>query len=134
MYLETDTFVHASHVAQMGDNDGCVRCHGDPGRIKSRKTTTGCTDCHTEMVVTDSRIQPPEGGMTGFATGYMGAMHGLCIKCHEEKVEKEPEIYGAEFSRCTNCHRDTDGSRLRQMAPYVTKETIAGIEQREESG
>jgi len=61
-------------------------------------------------------------------------MHGLCIKCHEEKVENESATYGAEFSRCTNCHRDADGSRLREMAPYVIKETIASIEEREGNG
>jgi Ni/Fe-hydrogenase subunit HybB-like protein len=135
MYSETDTFVHTSHVAQLSGNDGCVRCHDDPGSIKSRNATTSCLYCHTDMVATESRIQAPAEGMTGYATGYMDAMHGLCIKCHEEKVEKEPATYGAEFSRCTNCHRDADGSRLRQLAPYVIKEEIiAGIEEREESG
>jgi hypothetical protein len=87
------------------------------------------------MVAAESRIQAPEGGMTGYATGYMDAMHVLCIKCHEEQVEKEPATYGAEFATCTSCHRDADGSRLRELAPYVPKEkTIAGIEKREESG
>jgi hypothetical protein len=134
MYAETDTFVHTSHVAELGGNGGCVRCHDDPARIKSRDATTSCLDCHTGMVAAASRIQMPETGMTGFATGYMDAMHGLCIKCHEEKFEKEPATYGAEFARCTNCHRDTDGSGLRQMAPHVVKEASAGVETREESG
>jgi hypothetical protein len=61
-------------------------------------------------------------------------MHGLCIKCHEEKVETEPATYGAEFARCTSCHRETDDSELRQMAPHVVKEANAGVETREESG
>jgi hypothetical protein len=135
MYLESDTFAHTSHVSQLGGNAGCVRCHDDPGRIKSREATTGCLDCHTDMVAAESRIQAPDEGMTGYATGYMDAMHGLCIKCHEEQVETEPATYGAEFATCTSCHRDADGSRLRELAPYVVKEkTIAGIEEREESG
>lgn len=134
MYVETDTFVHATHTAELGDNASCVRCHDEPARIKSRDATTGCLDCHTGMVAAESRIQLPEKGMTGFATGYMDAMHGLCIKCHEEKVEQEPATYGAEFARCTSCHRDTDGSELREMAPHVVKEANAGVETREESG
>jgi hypothetical protein len=134
MYAETDTFVHSSHVAELGGNAGCTRCHDDPARIKSRDATTSCLDCHTGMVAAASRIQAPEKGMTGYATGYMDAMHGLCMECHEEKVEKEPVTYGAEFARCTSCHRDADGSRLRQMAPYVIKEAIAGVEAREGSG
>lgn len=134
MYAETDTFVHTSHTAELGGNAACVRCHEDPTRIKSRDTTTRCLDCHTGMVAAASRIQVPEEGMTGLAVGYMDAMHGLCIKCHEEKVEKEPATYGAEFARCTSCHRNADGSGLRQMAPHVIKEAIAGVETREESG
>ena len=55
-------------------------------------------------------------------------------KKFEEKVEKEPATYGAEFARCTSCHRNADGSGLRQMAPHVIKEAIAGVEAREESG
>jgi Ni/Fe-hydrogenase subunit HybB-like protein len=127
MYLETDTFVHTSHVSQLGGNAGCVRCHEDPGHIKSREETTRCLDCHTDMVVAESRIQVPDEGMTGYAAGYMDAMHGLCIKCHEEQVEKEPATYAAEFATCTSCHRDEDGSRLRELAPYAAVEhTIAG--------
>jgi hypothetical protein len=79
------------------------------------------------MVATDSRIELGEEGMTGYAAGYMDAMHGLCIECHEERVETEPETYAEEFSTCTHCHRDTDGSELRQMAPYAAKETIASL-------
>jgi hypothetical protein len=133
MYAETDTFVHTSHVAALNGNDGCVRCHDDPTRVKSRDATTRCLECHTDMVAEASRIQLPEEGMTGFAVGYMDAMHGLCIKCHEEKVEQEPLSFRPEFSRCTSCHRDANGSGLRQMAPHVVKETIAGVDVEEEN-
>jgi Ni/Fe-hydrogenase subunit HybB-like protein len=133
MYGETDTFVHSSHVAELKGNASCVRCHDDSTRAKSRDTATRCMECHTNMVATASRIQLPEEGMTGFAPGYMDAMHGLCIKCHEEKVEKEPAVFDPEFARCTSCHRDANGSGLREMAPHVVKETIAGVDAREEA-
>ena len=125
MYIETDIFGHASHVAKLDGNKGCVRCHADSHRIKSRDTAKTCLDCHEEMVAVESRIQPPEKGMTGYAVGYVDALHGLCIGCHEEKAEKEAATYGDDFSTCTNCHRDTDDSQLRRMAPYVPKETVA---------
>jgi Ni/Fe-hydrogenase subunit HybB-like protein len=133
MYAETDTFVHASHVAALNGNEGCVRCHDDPTRTKSRDATTRCMECHTDMVAEASRIQLPEEGITGYAAGYMDAMHGLCIKCHEEKVEQEPVSFSPEFARCSSCHRDADGSGLRQMAPHVVKETIAGVDAKEEN-
>jgi Ni/Fe-hydrogenase subunit HybB-like protein len=133
MYGKTDTFLHTFHVAELKGNESCVRCHDDPTRIKSRDTTTRCMECHTDSVPEASRIQLPEEGMTGFAVGYMDAMHGLCIKCHEEKVEKEPADFAPEFARCTSCHRDANGSGLRQMAPHVIRETIAGVDAREES-
>jgi hypothetical protein len=126
MYVETDIFGHGSHIAKLDGNDGCARCHEDSSLIKNRDTTTSCLDCHAEMVATESRIEPPKEGMTGYAAGYMDAMHGLCIGCHEERIKTEPATYGDEFSTCTSCHRDGDGSELRQMAPYTQKEeTIA---------
>jgi Ni/Fe-hydrogenase subunit HybB-like protein len=134
MYSETDIFVHASHVAQLEGNDGCGRCHEDPALVKARNTTKACLDCHAEMVAAESRVEEPEEGMTGYAVGYLDAMHDLCIKCHEEKVEKEPATYGTAFSACANCHRDTDGSELRQTAPYVDKGTVAGLTKTESSG
>jgi hypothetical protein len=134
MYSETDIFRHASHVENLGGNDGCVRCHTDSSRIKSRETATLCLDCHRGMVRSDSMINPPEEGMIGYAKGYMDAMHGLCLGCHEQKVKTEPATYSTRFSECANCHRDTDGSRLRQMKPYAPKETIASFAKQEESG
>ena len=42
------------------------------------------------------------------AVGYMKAMHGLCIGCHEEaqKTLKKPH---ADLTICTNCHRFLPG-------------------------
>ena len=134
MYSKTDIFVHASHVDKLDGNDGCVRCHTDSSRIKSRETATVCLDCHRGMVTADSMIKPPEEGMTGYATGYTDAMHGLCIGCHEEKVKTEPATYSTYFSQCANCHRDADGSRLRQMKPYAPKGAIASFTKQGESG
>ncbi len=120
MYLQTDTFSHSSHVAKLQGNDSCTRCHKNGNEVKKRSTATRCIDCHADMVAEGSTVRLPEGGMTGYAAGYMDAMHGLCIECHQHKVKEDPHKYGKGFSDCLNCHRDGDESRLRRMAPYVT--------------
>jgi len=77
------------------------------------------------MMVQGSLVDSPEGGMKGRAVGYMGAMHGLCIGCHEKKLKESPQDYARDFAECANCHRDMDGSLFQQMKPYVTSEANA---------
>ena len=119
MYTVTDIFDHDSHINSLGGNDGCVSCHQDSTATKSRKYAAGCSECHTEMMPEGSLVDLPDGGMTGLATGYMGAMHALCIGCHEATFEQSPKDYATDFAECTNCHRDIDGSLFQQMKPYV---------------
>ena len=117
MYTVTDTFDHAFHASKLGGNDGCADCHQDPAQIKGRDTATGCIECHRDMIVADSVVGQPQGGLDGFAVGYMDAMHGLCITCHEEELQKNGVGSESSFAQCANCHRDVDGSRFRQMRP-----------------
>lgn len=115
MYSTTDIFNHSSHIKKIGGNQSCIHCHRDSNKIKSRDTVTPCIECHTDMVVKDSII-PRLGEMKGFSSGYMDAMHGLCITCHE--MEEKPARYGSRSAECVYCHRDVDGSQLHQMKPY----------------
>jgi hypothetical protein len=46
-------------------------------------------------------------------------MHGLCVSCHRRLVADEPATHPAAFAECATCHRDFDGSRLRQEPPYA---------------
>jgi len=102
MYETTDTFDHACHVQKVGGNKGCSQCHAEePGR-KARQSARACQECHTQMIVKASRIPPPKQGLTGFAPGYMDAMHGLCINCHEEVAKQQNRPHHA---RCDRCHR-----------------------------
>jgi hypothetical protein len=119
MYLKTDIFDHSRHIDMLEGNQSCVRCHQDAAVVKDRDTALACTECHEEMVVEGSLIGLPEGGIRGLATGYMDAMHGLCVTCHAAKVVEEPDKYPASFPQCANCHRDIDATRLREMEPYV---------------
>jgi hypothetical protein len=102
MYEVTDTFDHAYHVDRLGGNSGCVQCHADEPDRKTRQTAKACQACHAGMMVEGSRVRAPEQGMTGFAPGYMDAMHGLCIACHEEEAQNRNRPH---FARCDICHR-----------------------------
>jgi len=121
MYVSTDVFDHAFHADKLGGNDGCADCHQDPRDIKSRDTARACAECHEDMVVADSLVNQPAGGMSGFAVGYMDAMHGLCMGCHEQTVEASPLEYGPGFAECANCHGDVDAIRLDRMRPYPSQ-------------
>ena len=113
MYRTTDIFDHALHVDKLDGNNGCADCHDDR-EAKTRQTAASCVECHDQMIAPGSIVSPPAGGIEGFAAGYMDAMHGICITCHEETVGKNPQQYDAAFSECGNCHRDVDMSTLQQ--------------------
>ncbi|NQT15284.1 MAG: Ni/Fe-hydrogenase cytochrome b subunit [Planctomycetes bacterium] len=119
MYVATDIFDHAFHVAKLAGNDGCADCHRDTTEIKTRDEARACGECHQDMMVAGSTVTPPEGGIHGIAVGYMDAMHGLCIACHEDRVMESPQEYGADFAECARCHRDVASDRLREMRPYA---------------
>jgi hypothetical protein len=125
MYLVTDTFDHGAHVVHLEGNEGCVRCHEDATLPKTRATARACQECHADMLVEGSRVALPEEGLSGFAPGYMTAMHELCVTCHEEKVLEDPQRYPESFAECASCHRDESGATLRSMAPYVLPEAAA---------
>jgi Ni/Fe-hydrogenase subunit HybB-like protein len=120
MYSPTDIFDHTSHVTQLNADASCVRCHEDDTVAKTRANATPCTSCHVTMYVDDSRVQlEPEQLVDGHAAGYLDAMHGLCIDCHEERMETEPAKHQPDFAECRNCHRDEDEETIRRLPPYV---------------
>jgi len=122
MYIPSDIFNHALHVEKLGGNHGCAECHRDPTAAKTRESAWACVECHEDMQVTGSLVDAPAGGMKGRAAGYMYAMHGLCVTCHERILQDHPEEYKPPFAECANCHRDTDGTRLKQMKPYLVRQ------------
>jgi Ni/Fe-hydrogenase subunit HybB-like protein len=118
MYSKTDIFNHSLHVEKLEGNTSCVRCHADPDKVKTRDTTTPCVACHKDMVVEGAMVPKGEHGLTGMAAGYMDAMHGLCIRCHEQKIKDQPQTYKEPFAQCLNCHRDTGDLDLSQRGPF----------------
>lgn len=117
MYLTSDIFDHNSHVAELGGNAGCGECHDQTAGAKTRQSAIACAECHQDMLVADAAVAPPEGGLRGFATGYMDAMHGLCIDCHQRMRADRPGDFRPDFAECATCHRPIDQARLRDLMP-----------------
>jgi hypothetical protein len=117
MYEPTSLFDHASHVQKLGGNDGCSRCHTDYATVKSYETAKMCSECHEHPSIPQPIIQPPQDRWRS-APGYTDAMHGLCIKCHQNT---DPKAYAAVLERCDNCHDTDRAAVLRRMMPGANK-------------
>ena len=120
MYLAKDVFNHEFHANELGGNDGCVECHTDPNLPKLRENTTDCLECHSGMRSADSRVNITDPAKQFLASGYMTAMHELCIKCHEERQPTLP-VPNEHFARCSNCHQG-----LPSLDDEVWKQTSVG--------
>jgi Ni/Fe-hydrogenase subunit HybB-like protein len=119
MYEVTDIFDHYLHVERLGGNAACTVCHSKDFARKSRDNALACWQCHGDMVVVGSIVPTTEGQLVGYAPGYMEAMHGLCVRCHQQKAQEHLDIYGEHFARCDVCHREFIDTDHRRMAPYV---------------
>ncbi len=117
MFSMTDTFDHDLHVDKMGGNDACIECHTDPGAAKSRESAVACLECHKAMAVEGSFIKAADSPVLDFAPGYMDALHGLCIDCHEDRVQKENR--NPALARCETCHREMDPKEFENLAPQL---------------
>jgi len=119
MYEVTDIFDHTLHAYKLGGNPSCAVCHPANEARKSRETSLACWQCHGDMIVQGSLIPTTEAGLVGYAPGYMDAMHGLCIRCHEHLAKAQPERFDPDFARCDVCHREFQDTDHRRLAPYV---------------
>jgi Ni/Fe-hydrogenase subunit HybB-like protein len=118
MYEPTDVFDHASHVRKLEGNAGCVKCHAQPGAVKTRKTSTACSACHTGQITAGAAVEAP-GERWKLAVGYMDAMHELCVACHKKNVKLSPERYPANLARCDACHDAGHMRSLDEMSPML---------------
>lgn len=116
MYDSTAVFDHESHVKAFDGNAGCRECHADSAAVKNYETATACVECHATPAAADPVIAAPHERWAA-AAGYMGAMHGLCEKCHQRTLEAEPDRYAAGLDGCANCHDPDLAARLRRLAP-----------------
>ncbi len=118
MYEPMSTFNHASHVEQLEGNAGCIQCHENTAVEKSAETAVACGECHADLVSPLSFVEAPDDRWQA-AVGYMEAMHGLCVSCHETKLAEDPENLPAALDRCDTCHDADRPIELQRMAPHV---------------
>ncbi len=104
MHLTVDVFDHDLHMEKLGGNDHCAECHTDDRLPKVRENTADCLGCHTAMVTAGSRVTVSSPRINSRTVGYMDAVHGLCIGCHEE-VQQSMVEPNDSLSRCTHCHQ-----------------------------
>ena len=123
MFTATPIFDHDLHAQRMGGNEKCIECHRDPQAVKSVETARPCMECHEGMVVEDSFVTKTfvrnwrDSKTLMEASSYMDALHGLCIKCHEDQLRQREEL-GKDFARCAACHGAPDAVSIRSMPPY----------------
>ena len=66
--------------------------------------------------------------MADAAASYMTAMHGLCVKCHEEKVEQDPGQFQPAFAQCASCHGAALNFDLHEQGPYAPRSDRSNAE------
>lgn len=119
MYSPTDIFNHDYHVKKLGGNSACAKCHTDPSAPKTRETATQCIACHNRMRSDNALVKVDDRSFQNEpATGYMNAMHRLCLSCHKSELARRPEL-SENFARCALCHEGVDMEKFKKMGPYT---------------
>lgn len=116
MYAPTSVFDHALHAEAHGGNEGCPECHTGDQQVKSYETATACAECHPAEPATRAVIPDPAERWQP-ASGYMDAMHGLCVTCHVEEVSSTPGEHPAHLARCSTCHDPDRRVQLEALRP-----------------
>jgi len=117
MYEATSVFDHESHVLALGENEACVQCHEGGTEIKSYETVTDCSECHKAEIARRAFVEAPKPHWEP-AVGYMYAMHGLCVKCHEREALKPAGEVPENLNRCMTCHDVDWREDVKEMMPH----------------
>ena len=123
MYEPTAIFDHQSHVQKLEGNAGCQQCHQDYAQVKSAETATACAECHQEPTP-PARVVEEMAPRWGKAVGYVDAMHGLCIECHQRQAEDAPGIFPASLGQCAGCHNTDRVKELDLMVPRLAADAV----------
>jgi len=96
MNKATDAFRHDWHGSPQGANLSCADCH-DLDSPKTVDNAKDCQACHKNLFPATEPFK-----VTGYlARGYVDAMHGSCVRCHEEKALA---LDKPQMTLCTTCH------------------------------
>lgn len=116
MYEPVSVFDHALHADRLGGNQGCVDCHAGGTSVKSYETITECSDCHRNEIARRAFVEAPPPHW-GKAAGYMEAMHGLCVECHEREARMAPDQRPEGLDQCMTCHNVDWREDVDRMQP-----------------
>ena len=116
MFEPASVFDHRIHVTGVGGNQGCAECHVGGVEVKRYETITECSDCHRAEIADKAFVEAPEAHWRE-ASGYMDAMHSLCVECHERESRTATGEHPEDLGRCTTCH-DVDWRQdVRERMP-----------------
>jgi Ni/Fe-hydrogenase subunit HybB-like protein len=105
----TKIFDHERHQTLVAEEEGlqgafpenftCVHCH-TAGQAKTANNAKPCLECHRD----DPGWERTDDATADLAraASYLGAMHGTCVDCHEEKAL---EMGRPELRDCSTCHQ-----------------------------
>ena len=124
MYEPTSTFSHRAHTRALPGDEGCSECH-EAGAPRTFQSATPCTACHTDTLAVSGSPIPAPHERWHDAAGYLDAMHGLCVRCHEQVLADEPGAHPLTLAECRTCH-DADLKReLERLAPQRREAALA---------
>jgi Ni/Fe-hydrogenase subunit HybB-like protein len=113
MYAPTPLFDHGVHEAALGGDAGCAECHVE-GEPKTMASATACSECHE---ASGSEVIEAPADRWAPAAGYMDAMHGLCVTCHEQAVAESPNEHPEGLAECSTCHDPDLREQRDRLAP-----------------
>ena len=126
MYEPTPTFSHSQHIRALPGEAGCRECHGTDAAARTLQSATACTACHQDTVPVANAIIAEPHERWYAAAGYLDAMHGLCVACHERALKDDPVGHPGELADCRTCH-DADLRReLQRQIPQPRQAALPG--------
>jgi Ni/Fe-hydrogenase subunit HybB-like protein len=89
----TTIFEHGLHQRTLQGNASCENCHAG---AHNRHTAIDCQECHASTEQGE-RVST----FTLEAPGYVQAMHGVCLECHQRESQARGR---ADLAVCSTCH------------------------------
>jgi len=98
MMLDKSIFNHALHEDKLKGSESCAKCHA-LDRPEARNNVKECYQCHAQDM---GMPTPANGGRYNeMAASYEEAMHGMCVKCHQQEASRKAR---PQLAECATCH------------------------------